>query len=450
MSNPFDNIDMIYFINLDSRGDRKNHIINELQKMGISKSTRVSGVIDKFGALGCAKSHIICLEDAKKNNYKNCLILEDDFTFKQDKDKTYEILNKFWDSNIEWDVLMFASFVRNYRETYFPFLVKILNAQTTSGYLVNSNFFNELINNFKESVELLSKNGNIGEYCIDEYWKKLQPKNKWYILNPKIGYQYPNYSDIEKKTVTYYLDIQEIQLKRNFNHILAVKACQSRVNSAEIQKEKYFNNIDNYPLIYFKYIGDPNLKTEYSFDEMKNLLKIKCQDDYLSLPTKIYLMLKYVNEKFNIKGVFCTDDDIIINLDKLYKRIVENSSKNYWGKIVIFNSGGDLYSNWLKTKRDICEKFPVFNKYSVYIQQGPYCPGGGFYLNKNVIPLILKENQLFTQCPLDNKILETYYDKNRNALVGLHIFDDKEIGDALYRNNILPEKIDLQDCVTWN
>jgi hypothetical protein len=33
-----------------------------------------------LGALGCVKSHILALKDAKLNGYNNCLILEDDFT----------------------------------------------------------------------------------------------------------------------------------------------------------------------------------------------------------------------------------------------------------------------------------------------------------------------------------------------------------------------------------
>ena len=206
MNNPFNYFDVIYYINLDKRTDRKKSILNELQKMDINmkRVKRIPGIIDKFGALGCSKSHLLCLMDCKKNNYNNCLILEDDFIFKHNKKKTFDILNNFLNGNISWDLLMFSSFVRKWEHTQYPFLIKIHEGQTTSGYCVNNNFLNKLINNFTESIKQLEKhNLPICKFCLDQYWKRLQKNSKWYILNPRIGYQKEDYSDIEKKIVNY-------------------------------------------------------------------------------------------------------------------------------------------------------------------------------------------------------------------------------------------------------
>lgn len=50
----------------------------------------------------------------------------------------------------------------------------------------------------KEAVDDMVKNGTKYENAIDIYWKKLMPIGKWYTIYPAVGYQYENYSDIEK------------------------------------------------------------------------------------------------------------------------------------------------------------------------------------------------------------------------------------------------------------
>ena len=46
-----------------------------------------------FGIIGCTQSHLEIIKMAKQNNYKNILILEDDFTFTVSKDK-FEVGSK--------------------------------------------------------------------------------------------------------------------------------------------------------------------------------------------------------------------------------------------------------------------------------------------------------------------------------------------------------------------
>ena len=41
------------------------------------------------------------------------------------------------------------------------------------------------------------------KYAIDQYWKILQKKDNWFIVNENIGYQAAGYSDIEKIDVDY-------------------------------------------------------------------------------------------------------------------------------------------------------------------------------------------------------------------------------------------------------
>jgi hypothetical protein len=208
-----DNVDIIYYINLDRRTDRNNEILEELYRMGVpeSKIQRVSGVYKPGqGDWGCSLSHLKIMRDFDKSNYKNCIIFEDDFTFQSSlKDLNY-IFNNFFDSNIDYDVCMLSSNLGNTQDTEYPFILKINNTQTTSGYLVNKKYSKKLLNNYEEGTELIGKSYEKGkgydiqrQYCIDQYWKRLQDVDNWYTFNPKIGIQRDSFSDIQGEFISY-------------------------------------------------------------------------------------------------------------------------------------------------------------------------------------------------------------------------------------------------------
>ena len=211
MNDGFNNFDMVCFINLDHRTDRLKQITEQLNKTNIDKNkiNRISGIYTQnFGALGCSKSQILALETFVNSPESNqtCLILEDDFEFTQSQDIINDLINKVFNSDIKnFDVLMLSSnTVYQYNLDNTPFVTKIIDAQTLSGYVVNRKFAPLLLHNFKQGLGLLEPFGNpFPEYCVDMYCKKLQPLSNWYCINPKIGKQAASYSDIEKRDVNY-------------------------------------------------------------------------------------------------------------------------------------------------------------------------------------------------------------------------------------------------------
>jgi GR25 family glycosyltransferase involved in LPS biosynthesis len=203
------NFNIIYYINLDHRKDRLENIITELNKTNINqnKINRIPGIyIKDFGILGCAKSHCLALESFLKSSSDNkyCIIFEDDFEFTQEQDIINELINKVFNDTKEFDVLMLSANILNSKSCDYNFLTKIYDAQTLSGYAVNRKFASILLNNYRESINLLEKEGyKCHPYCFDIYMKRLQPFTKWYALNPLIGKQIDSYSDIENKYVSY-------------------------------------------------------------------------------------------------------------------------------------------------------------------------------------------------------------------------------------------------------
>jgi GR25 family glycosyltransferase involved in LPS biosynthesis len=209
-------IDGIIYINLDHRTDRDIDIRRELKKMDIPNSLvhRVSAVFnDDCGHLGCAKSHVNALELAKEKGWKKFLILEDDFSFKVTKPQFLYTLDSFYEKNDDWGVFMLAAChlkIKDEEKSWFP---KVTKATTTSGYLVESNFLDKLLLNFKEAVELLEKDveefleQHPGEkkmttpFAIDIHWHQLQKQGYFYTSDPMIGGQSKSYSSIMKKKI---------------------------------------------------------------------------------------------------------------------------------------------------------------------------------------------------------------------------------------------------------
>lgn len=68
----------VFYINLEERQDRKQHIEAELQALGISNIRRISAIKQEKGWLGCTMSHILAVGIAKKLGHPKICIMEDD------------------------------------------------------------------------------------------------------------------------------------------------------------------------------------------------------------------------------------------------------------------------------------------------------------------------------------------------------------------------------------
>lgn len=192
----------VIYINLDTRKDRNEHVQNELKKIGINNYERFSAIKLENGAIGCSMSHLKCVELAKRKNYDFVLICEDDIEFLYPQ-LLLNQLNLFFNSNIEWDVILIAG---NNMLPYNPInetCIKVFNCQTTTGYIVKQSYYDTLIDNFKSGIHNLLKEPTNNEYKIDKYWFKLQRNDNWYLIIPLTVVQREDYSDIEKKVTNF-------------------------------------------------------------------------------------------------------------------------------------------------------------------------------------------------------------------------------------------------------
>jgi glycosyl transferase family 25 len=191
----------VFYINLEHRTDRRQEIESELNKMEMLYE-RFNAISYNPPGIGCSLSHLNVLKIAKAKNLKNVLILEDDFEFLVDKTRFWDEINTFFNKNIDYDVLLLSYNLFNSR----PFdsqLFRVLDSQTASGYLVNSKYYDTLIDNIERGVDLFKQTGQHWFYQNDQYWKILQPIGNWYGFNTRIGKQRKSFSDLGNCIVDY-------------------------------------------------------------------------------------------------------------------------------------------------------------------------------------------------------------------------------------------------------
>ena len=201
----FYQFEKILYINLKNRTDRKKQINEQLEKMDVPKDKiiRIDAVYNKKnGHIGCAKSHIKALSKAKELNLPNVVILEDDFVFTKPKKEINQNIDKFlliFKGN--WDIILLtASHVDLQKIKELNEFKKVNSAMTSSGYIIQSEFYDKLIDDLQQAVSKMEtemkqhdyqKNGKKLETsnALDQHWIPLQKKSKWYIFSDFIGTQ---------------------------------------------------------------------------------------------------------------------------------------------------------------------------------------------------------------------------------------------------------------------
>ena len=131
--NSISDIKHAFYINLDSRPDRKQHIENQLTTIGIP-AERFKAIKLSNGALGCSMSHLKILEMAKKNAWSHVLIMEDDIKFLK-PDVFISQFDKFLETNKTFDVVLIAGNNMPPFTSVDNTCIKVTRCQTTTGYI---------------------------------------------------------------------------------------------------------------------------------------------------------------------------------------------------------------------------------------------------------------------------------------------------------------------------
>lgn len=201
----FADIQHVMYINLDSRPDRRTHIEKQLKTLGLTTYERFPAIKLANGRAGCSISHLKCIQNAKDRGYKHVLICEDDTEFLNPALVKTQF-NTFLQSypTLKWDVIMLAgNNVPPYKRLSAA-AIQVAHCQTTTCYLVHHRYYDTLLQNIREGLNLLVRMPTQHfHYAIDKYWLRLQKTDRWFLITPPTVVQRDDYSDIEKKTIKY-------------------------------------------------------------------------------------------------------------------------------------------------------------------------------------------------------------------------------------------------------
>jgi glycosyl transferase family 25 len=200
----WNDVEHVYYINLQSRPDRKQHVEEQLETVGLKqKATRFNAIKMDNGAIGCTMSHLKLLELAKEQRLDHILIVEDDILF-TNPTLFVQQASLFLSKHSDFDVVLIAG---NNCPPFTPIdesCVQVNRCQTTTGYLVMNHYYDTLIANYRSGLlKLLREPNNHKIYAIDKYWFQLQAIHKWYLIIPLTNTQREDYSDIEKRNTNY-------------------------------------------------------------------------------------------------------------------------------------------------------------------------------------------------------------------------------------------------------
>lgn len=187
------------------------------------------------------------------------------------------------------------------------------------------------------------------------------------------------------------------------DYILLILNCKKYRHKANIQKNTWLHKLPT-NISYYHVIGDISMcnSNEYIFDEINNLLYVNSKDDYLNLPHKIITAIKAVNDTFEYKYIFKTDDDQILLKDNFFETLINilDTKKNDYGGFNI-NVKDHITTYWTvhpELPRDLFLKGTI------------YCNGRFYLLSNRVIQELLTHADKIKKLILEDHSIGLYID----------------------------------------
>jgi len=169
-----------FYINLEHRKERDLITRQELKKLGIKKPNRFNAITHEISLVGCALSHIACLEKAKELGWSHVIVFEDDIKI-EGKNSLLSKFNKY--IKTDFDVLYLGCWNYLPPEKIENDLAKVVRAVCNHAYIVKEHYYDTFLQNLKEDIEWKLKE-DIRDNNIDEYHHTLQAKDNWLTLLP--------------------------------------------------------------------------------------------------------------------------------------------------------------------------------------------------------------------------------------------------------------------------
>ena len=185
------------------------------------------------------------------------------------------------------------------------------------------------------------------------------------------------------------------------DYILLIFNCVKYRHKALKQKETWINNLPN-NILYFHVLGNPELTNEFEFSLSENILYIKVDDDYNSLPKKVIRAYSAINKTYTYKYILKTDDDQMVTNIKFFNVVMKLLNKKYDDLEIRIHYGGhivDVKQSYLSKYNIIHPELPE----DLLVKSCKYCSGRFYFLSNDAINQLIQKND-----EISNEYLEDY------------------------------------------
>jgi GR25 family glycosyltransferase involved in LPS biosynthesis len=199
-------IDTIYILNLEDRTDRFSDTLLSLcaVKAPLHRVHHYKAKKDGLPPyVGATKNHVDVIKHFVESKKEQCLILEDDIVFIDDRKHIHESLAKL--SNRRYDyTLCFLSLSKVGERQPLDDLLSISKqaCTTSSAYFLQKSTIQKVLEVTNEGLEKMQTTGDHHNFCIDRYWSKL---SNIFFFKKKLAYQRPSFSNLTKQ-INFHLD----------------------------------------------------------------------------------------------------------------------------------------------------------------------------------------------------------------------------------------------------
>jgi hypothetical protein len=188
------------------------------------------------------------------------------------------------------------------------------------------------------------------------------------------------------------------------DYILLIFNCVKYRHKAVKQKETWIKELSGLQnkLIYYHVVGDPELQEEYLFDEDQQILWLKVEDDYNSLPKKVINAYSVISKKYEFKYIFKTDDDQKVTPIKFFDTLITVLKSRYTDISKRIHYGGHVVDVKEPYKSEYYRLHPELPT-NLIVNKTQYCSGRFYLLSHNAVTsLLIKKDDI---C---NEFLEDY------------------------------------------
>jgi len=218
-----------YFINLKDRKDRLDAFRQEQHSNPwLSHIKRFEAIKEEDnGHLGCAKSHVRVLEMLLEEEYSDDQLLgvfEDDLQITNDQTATefFKAIGRLpegWEVLVVtpmWPVMEIGTPPQYTKEGF----VRVVESQTTTGYILRKAAIPILLGNFRMSVQRLQEGEQCKTSSVDQNWKLCQRRMMFLAYRQSFATQRAGYSTICGKDVDYRVNEFPIRTKPPRGHYI--------------------------------------------------------------------------------------------------------------------------------------------------------------------------------------------------------------------------------------